>query len=75
MMVASIATEPVFSSGVPRSLFEWRLPAPSRILPTRYDVTPDGNHFVMIREHRQPLVELNVMLDWSAELERLVPED
>ena len=69
MMAVAIETDPEFSSEAPRFLFEWKF-QPER---TNYDVTPDGNRFVMIRDEREPLVELNLILDWSEELKRLVP--
>jgi len=41
----------------------------------RYDVFPDGQHFVMIQSERQapPTTHLNVVLNWFDELKRLVP--
>ncbi len=38
-----------------------------------YDVTPDGRHFVMFARQSAEITKLNVVLNWSAELERLVP--
>ena len=40
-----------------------------------YDVAPDGEHFVMIEKgpERGLAGELHVIVDWTAELERLVP--
>jgi hypothetical protein len=42
-----------------------------------YDIHPDGKRFVMVSEPEtraaaQP-VQLNIVLDWSEELQRLVP--
>ena len=71
MMTVSIETRPAFTSGPPRSLFEWRFiqTTPSNL----YDVSPDGKQFLMIRRDRNRLVELNVVLNWAEELKRLVP--
>ena len=40
-----------------------------------YDVAPDGRHFVMIEanEPKSPPAELSAVLNWFAELKRLVP--
>ena len=40
-----------------------------------YDVTPDGEHFVMIEKgpERGLSGELHVIVDWTAERERRVP--
>ena len=69
MMVVAIETDPVFTSGVPRFLFQWRFQAG---LPYHYDVTPDGKQFVMITGDQEPLVELNVVLNWFEELKAKV---
>ena len=39
----------------------------------QFDVTPDGEHFVMIED--PPGSHLEVVLNWFTELERLVPTD
>ena len=49
---------------VPRFLFQWRFQPGT---PHNYDVTPDGKQFVMIRGDQEPLVELNVVLNWFEE--------
>ena len=39
-----------------------------------YDVMPDGESFVMIQRNPEaPLNEIHVVLNWFAELNRLVP--
>ena len=41
-----------------------------------YDVAPDGNGFLMILDEgteSPPITQLNVVLNWFDELERLVP--
>ncbi len=76
MMAVAIETEPELSVGTPRLLFEKRfLPGP--IWARRnYDISPDGQRFLMI-QREQDLVptEIIVILNWFEELKRLVPTD
>jgi hypothetical protein len=47
-----------------------------RYLPrAEYDVTPDGQKFLMIKTGDQQVNELNVIQNWFEELKRLVPTD
>ncbi len=73
-MGVAIETEPELSVGTPRLLFEGRfLPGPSWA-PRNYDISPDGQRFLMI-QREQDLVptEIIVILNWFEELKRLVP--
>jgi hypothetical protein len=40
-----------------------------------YDVSPDGQRFLMIKVAEQPQIapRINVVLNWNEELKRLVP--
>jgi hypothetical protein len=71
-MAVPVTTQPAF--GTPTKLFEG---AYQRGLIVRnYDVTPDGQRFVMVREkERVPprLTEMILVQNWFAELKRLVP--
>jgi serine/threonine-protein kinase len=61
-----------FTAGQPRELFAGRYEtAPD----TNYDVTRDGQQFLMVKdtEPQGPITQLNVILNWSEELKRLVP--
>jgi len=77
MMAVAIETEPELSVGTPRLLFEGRFlekgPVPLR---RNYDVSADGQRFLMI-QREQDLVptEIIVILNWFEELKRLVPTD
>ena len=55
--------------GRPRMLFER-----SR-LRVRYDVSPDGQRFVMIDESKAPQAptQVNLVVNWREELKRLAP--
>jgi hypothetical protein len=71
MMAVDITTEPAFTSGKPKLLFEGKYAAfGPRAL---YDVTPDGERFLMIKESGQQVTQINVVLNWFSELKRLVP--
>jgi len=73
MMAVAIETEPAFSAGKPRLLFEGRyLPTPATL--PNYDVSQDGQRFLMIKESEQAeaITQINVVLNWSEELKRLV---
>jgi serine/threonine-protein kinase len=73
MMAIDITTEPTFTHGIPQLLFEEQF---VRYGPRAlYDVAPDGQRFLMIKEGEQQLrvTQLNVVLNWFEELKRLVP--
>ncbi len=75
MMVVDITTEPTFRAGTPRLLFEgsYRRSAGAA---ASYDVTPDGQRFVMVQETEdQEASQINVVLNWFEELKRLAPTD
>jgi Tol biopolymer transport system component len=70
-MVVSISTEPGFTAGMPRVLFEGPFNNVSGI---SYDVAPDGQRFLVLKpEYDDSQVrELNVVTNWFKELKRLV---
>ena len=73
-MAVPITTTPTFSVGTPRVLFEgpFRIDGPLR----GYDVTPDGQRFLMVREApQQPgrVSQIVLVQNWLGELRRLVP--
>jgi len=71
MMVVGIQTEPTFSPGAPKPLFELE---DASFLPS-FDISPDGRHFVMIQKGEQsaPPTQLRVVLNWFEELKAKVP--
>jgi Tol biopolymer transport system component len=74
MMAVPITTTPTFSAGTPRVLFEgpFRIDGPFR----GYDVTPDGQRFLMVQEIPQPparLSQIVLVQNWTEELKRVVP--
>ena len=72
MMVVDITTEPTFRAGAPRLLFEGNFELSSGTLPF-YDISPDGQRFVMIKLEQQERAQINVVQNWFEELKRLVP--
>jgi serine/threonine-protein kinase len=74
VMAVPVATTPTFSAGTPHLLFEgpFRTDGPMR----NYDVTPDGQRFLMVQEVQRPPARVSQMVlvqNWVEELKRLVP--
>jgi Tol biopolymer transport system component len=74
VMAVPITTTPVFSPDSPRVLFEgpFRIDGPFR----GYDVTPDGQRFLMVREVPQQPARVSQMVlvqNWFEELKQRVP--
>ncbi len=74
MMAVDIATQPGFAAGKPRILFEGPY-APAPFPTTNYDVSPDGQRFLMVKPSEQGAAptQINVVLNWFEELKRRVP--
>jgi serine/threonine-protein kinase len=75
MMAVEISTQPRFSAGKPKVLFAGRYqPSPSPVPAANYDVSPDGQRFLMLKpsESAEP-TQINVVLNWFEELKRRVP--
>ena len=71
MMAVSVKTVPTFTAGKPSLLFEIKYVTSLRS-PSSYDVSLDGQRFLMVKEEgRGP--EIHVVLNWFEELKRLVP--
>jgi serine/threonine-protein kinase len=73
MVAVDFAPGDTFRVSIPRTLFEGKLKAdyPMR----NYDVTPDGQHFIMLHQEDPPdqrVTKLNVVLNWVDELHRRV---
>jgi serine/threonine-protein kinase len=79
LVAVEIRTEPTFSFGKPTLL-----PIAEGVqfggTGRQYDITPDGKQFVVVLDaptpggaRRPPPAQINVVLNWSEELKRLVP--
>ena len=71
IMSVSVETQPTFKSGTPRMLFRGGAYLPAG----NYDVAPDGQHLLLIREKEAPAIskQLAVVTHWPEELKRLAP--
>jgi Tol biopolymer transport system component len=77
MMAVDIATQRSFAAGKPRVLFEGQY-VPSPTTPPNYDVSPDGQRFLMLKPSEQDQsapTQINVVLNWFEELKLKVPKE
>jgi len=75
MMAVDVTTQPSFAAGKPRMLFEGRY-EPAPLTNPNYAVSPDGERFLMLKSAEQAEeapTQINVVLNWTEELRRLVP--
>jgi len=74
LMAVDITTQPTFSAGQPKLLFEGSYLLALGYAPG-YDVSPDGQRFLMAigSEPGASDTQINVVLDWFEDLKRLVP--
>jgi serine/threonine-protein kinase len=75
MMSVPVETQPTFKAGAPRLLFRAGGYLGNYLELGNYDVAPDGQHFLMIKEKEAPATakELSLILNWTDELKHLVP--
>ncbi len=75
MMAVDTTTQPTFSAGTPRMLFEGRYRSSSNSTRAGYDITQDGQRFLMIKPSEQEAspTQINVVLNWFEELKERVP--
>ena len=74
IMAVDVNTAPTFSAGQPRRLFDRKDYVKSNSFFANYDVTPDGQRFIMIKtvhDAAQP-TQISVVLNWFEELKRRV---
>ena len=73
VLSAIISTEPELTVSTPTVLFEMPFGRSSFFGNAYYDVSPDGQRFLVVSE--RPTTEFKVIQNWFDELERLVPTD
>ena len=74
MMAVPVTTQPSFSAGRPTVLFKGTyLASTFPLTGATYDVTRDGQRFVMIKDQAISATQINVVVNWFEELKRLVP--
>ena len=75
MMAVAVATTPSFSADRPEALFEDVYAARASGL-ADYDVSQDGQRFVMIRERAEEGgAEVHIVLDWFTEVLAAAPRE
>jgi hypothetical protein len=66
LFAVTLQTQPQFRADTPRVLLEGAYQ-------TAFDVAPDGNRFVMVRNEQGTLpTQINIALHWTEELKRLL---
>ncbi len=76
MMAVETRTQPSFSAGKPRMLFEGQyLTNGFPFMSAAFDVSADGQRFLMVKETDQAAspTQITVVLNWFEELKRRVP--
>jgi len=71
MMAVEITTQPSFSAGTPKILFDGQYQSVNQSSPN-YDVSADGQRFLMLKPIEQA-AQINVVLNWFEELKQKVP--
>jgi len=76
MMAVPVQTGATFSRGTPEVLFEGSYER-SRFGGTNpyYDISDNGQRFLMIKQEQTAAGQINVVLNWFEELKRLVPTE
>jgi serine/threonine-protein kinase len=75
VMAVDVMTQPNFSAGKPKELFEGRYLQLGGTVP-QFAFSPDGQRFLMLKPVEQEAAvptQINVVLNWTEELKRLVP--
>lgn len=73
MMAVAVKTEPTFSAEKPHVLFEARYEMGPVSGMVNYDVSRDGQRFLMLKSRPSAPGHLDVVLDWFGDLTRRVP--
>ncbi len=75
MMAVGISATADFSATLPRLLFEGKYKFSGTTV-SGYDVTADGKRFLMVQpaESARPANEIDIVLNWSAELKKAGPK-
>ena len=74
MIVVAVETEASFQAERPRILFEGSYVYNFTGMTSNYDITPDGQRFVMVQATQESApAQIQVILNWFEELKRLAP--
>jgi eukaryotic-like serine/threonine-protein kinase len=72
MMAVDYTEQPTFSAGKPKMLFQGPY-TPTPRSASDYDVSSDGQRFLMLKAAEQAPGEISVVLNWTAELKQKAP--
>lgn len=75
LMAANVTLSDELSAARPTLLFERRYSAVDPAITANYDITADGERFLMVKDAEQDLTHINVVLNWTEAVTRLVPTD
>ena len=67
-MAVAVETKTTFQPGTVRVLFEGSYQLTRLSSAANYDVTPDGQRFVMVQQREAPRDQLQVVPNWFEEL-------
>jgi Tol biopolymer transport system component len=74
LMAVDVKTAPRFEAGIPHALFDSRIWIPTSAIAFRYDVTPDGQRFLVNTARQGEAAAapdaITVVLNWTAGLKR-----
>jgi Tol biopolymer transport system component len=71
MMVVPVQTNPTFSAGAPRVLFQGRYGLTANV--RGYDIAPNGRRFIMVQQKERPAMRLSSLIivqNWIDELKQ-----
>ena len=74
MMAVDITTQPAFAAGTPKMLFDRQFvstPVPQTF--RYFDVSSDGQRFLMVKQGEQAPTQISVVLNWIEDLKRRAP--
>ena len=74
LMATAVETAPTFAASKPRVLFEQHFEKGIFPFEANYDVSPDGQRFllVMASEAESTPAQVNIVLNWSDQLRRVM---
>jgi Tol biopolymer transport system component len=72
ILAVDVTTQPTFRAGTPRTLFEGHFPVGTSFW-TDYDVSRDGNRFLMLEAADESNSQMNVVVNWMDALRASPP--
>ena len=73
LMAVDVTTQPTFQAGTPRVVLDGGFRLTAGAQGANYDISPDGQRFLVIQGSDANLTQLNVVLNWFEELKQRVP--